>query len=335
MAIWVNPKKKTYASTGPTAWLKRYVEHAVEAMRTELREKLSKFPIRPDGEQGGAVLNDVASRAYDEEGRVTAGGEASGKNALAAGTCTTATGSNAVALGEQGIAEGENQLVHGSYNISDTEPLHIVGNGTDEEHRSNAYVLDKEGNGWFAGAVTVGSEKESLATQAWTEETMKAELAKKADITWLKGNSSEESEEEFYAKLDNLVEDGVYGLQYTNKFRVSSWKPDVEYLPIGDEYVIVTSREKESYPYAVRQWYFGAEQGMKMRSGTIAEDGTVIWEDWVQFVTQDVTDAMEAEMEEKMDIIVALEARIAALEGVDATLQETLDLQETYIGGEE
>jgi hypothetical protein len=34
---------------------------------------------------------------------------------------------------------------------------HIVGNGADEDNRSNAHTLDWEGNAWFAGDVYIGS----------------------------------------------------------------------------------------------------------------------------------------------------------------------------------
>ena len=58
----------------------------------------------------------------------------------------------------------QDQHVQGTYNILDTEGsitkkgkyAHIVGNGTSAK-RSNAYTLDWDGNGWFAGDVYVGS----------------------------------------------------------------------------------------------------------------------------------------------------------------------------------
>lgn len=47
------------------------------------------------------------------------------------------------------------QCVRGSYNVEDTlgQYLDIFGNGTSKTKRSNAYALDKYGNGWFAGDI--------------------------------------------------------------------------------------------------------------------------------------------------------------------------------------
>ena len=42
--------------------------------------------------------------------------------------------------------------------------LDIVGNGTDKDHRSNAYTLSKEGVGWFARGIKVGGSQESEGT---------------------------------------------------------------------------------------------------------------------------------------------------------------------------
>ena len=51
------------------------------------------------------------------------------------------------------------QIISGKWNILDEENnyAHIVGNGTDSDNRSNAYHLDWNGDGWFAGDVYVGS----------------------------------------------------------------------------------------------------------------------------------------------------------------------------------
>lgn len=60
---------------------------------------------------------------------------------------------NASAVGKGTIANASGQFVQGTWNAPDSECLHIVGNGTDDSHRSNAYKLDKEGNAFFAGSV--------------------------------------------------------------------------------------------------------------------------------------------------------------------------------------
>jgi hypothetical protein len=86
------------------------------------------------------------------------------------GLATTASGAQAHAEGRYTIAAGGAQHVEGIANIEDAEDkyIHIAGNGTFDD-RHNAYTLDWDGNGWFAGNVeanaiilrssTEGSEK--------------------------------------------------------------------------------------------------------------------------------------------------------------------------------
>lgn len=80
----------------------------------------------------------------------------------AEGYNTTASGSSSHAEGNSTIAAGAYQHVHGSYNIEDTEKdagsnrhkyIHIVGNGNNEQNRSNAHTLDWSGNAWYQGTV--------------------------------------------------------------------------------------------------------------------------------------------------------------------------------------
>lgn len=82
------------------------------------------------------------------------------------------------------LADGRGELFQwdagGSYNVKDAnnEYIHVIGNGTSREHRSNAYTLDQGGNAWFAGNVyvrsTSGTNKDDgskkLATEAYVDE---------------------------------------------------------------------------------------------------------------------------------------------------------------------
>lgn len=86
---------------------------------------------------------------------------AEGQQTVASGFCSHAEGSQTQATGyyshSEGlgtIAAGKNQTVMGKYNVRDTSSLLIVGNGTKDSARSNAFKLDANGNGWFAGKVT-------------------------------------------------------------------------------------------------------------------------------------------------------------------------------------
>lgn len=76
-----------------------------------------------------------------------------------------ATGEYSHAEGTGTIAAGDQQHVHGKYNVADTESAyaHIVGNGEDDENRSNAHTLDWNGNAWYSGKVSAGTA-ESPAT---------------------------------------------------------------------------------------------------------------------------------------------------------------------------
>ena len=81
---------------------------------------------------------------------------ATGEDSFASGYNTVANGKKATALGEGTIATGNNSLVHGRYNIEDTENKYaeIIGNGLDDENRSNAYTLDWQGNATFGGNIS-------------------------------------------------------------------------------------------------------------------------------------------------------------------------------------
>ena len=102
--------------------------------------------------------------SHAEGDSTTASGESShaeGSGAEAIGDYShaenygTAKGTNSHAEGYWTYASSENQHVQGKYNIEDTEGkyAHIVGNGTNNNKRSNAHTLDWEGNGWYSGQV--------------------------------------------------------------------------------------------------------------------------------------------------------------------------------------
>ena len=97
----------------------------------------------------------------------------------AEGQDMVATHSQSHAEGLGTIANGNNQHVQGKYNIADDTSLDIVGNGeysSDGSKRSNAYTLDRQGNGWFAGEVYVGS------TSGTNKDSGSVKLAKIADV---------------------------------------------------------------------------------------------------------------------------------------------------------
>ena len=78
-----------------------------------------------------------------------------GSASVSLGTFTKAEGDIAFAAGDSVYASSYAQFVHGKFNIENTADryAHIVGNGEDDDNRSNAYTLDWDGNAWFAGSV--------------------------------------------------------------------------------------------------------------------------------------------------------------------------------------
>ena len=87
--------------------------------------------------------------------------EASGNFSHSEGYATKSIGIYSHAEGYYTKASGEKQHVQGKFNIEDTENkyAHIVGNGESEIARSNAHTLDWNGNAWYAGKVSGGTEK--------------------------------------------------------------------------------------------------------------------------------------------------------------------------------
>lgn len=99
------------------------------------------------------------------------------------------------------LANGDSQHTQGRFNIVDSESkyAHIVGNGSDNENRSNAHTLDWEGNGWFAGRLKVGGTGQ--------EDPLAQEIPTRAEVLEMiqaaGGNSSPETQ---MVLSDNLLD---------------------------------------------------------------------------------------------------------------------------------
>ena len=96
------------------------------------------------------------NQSHAEGGYTTASEYAS----HAEGDSTTASGESSHAEGYNTKASSQYQHVQGKFNIEDTAKkyAHIVGNGADNNNRSNAHTLDWQGNAWYAGKLTVGKD---------------------------------------------------------------------------------------------------------------------------------------------------------------------------------
>ena len=84
-----------------------------------------------------------------------------GQSTVSSGFCSHSEGSATVSSGYYSHAEGlgttakgKNQTAMGKYNIADTSSLLIVGKGSKDSARSNAFTVSSAGAGWFAGEVT-------------------------------------------------------------------------------------------------------------------------------------------------------------------------------------
>ena len=84
--------------------------------------------------------------------------EASGRQSHSEGFATVASGDRSHAGGLYTIAAGEAQTAIGKYNVPDTSSLFIVGNGTNDSARSNAFKLSSGGAGYFASALGTGGK---------------------------------------------------------------------------------------------------------------------------------------------------------------------------------
>jgi hypothetical protein len=61
--------------------------------------------------------------------------------------------------------------------------VHVVGNGTDDDNRSNCHTLDWNGNAWFKGKVYVGGTSMNDAVELGSGGSVDlTEYAKKTDI---------------------------------------------------------------------------------------------------------------------------------------------------------
>ena len=139
-----------------------------------------------DSSHAEGYLTEAIGDASHAEGRSC---DAYGDASHAEGWSCYAYGRYSHAEGLWTFAHGQSQHVQGEFNIYDIDDkspaarakyAHIVGNGTDEDNRSNAHTLDWNGLGWFAGGLKVGGTgqddpeakevalKEDIATPDWS-----------------------------------------------------------------------------------------------------------------------------------------------------------------------
>ena len=147
----------------------------------------------------------------------------------AEGFNTKASGSNSHAEGESTTASSAYQHVQGKYNIEDKNNTYadIIGNGSSNTNRSNAYTLDWSGNAWYAGDVYVGStsgkNKDEGSKKLATEEYTNNIINKKIEVS---ETAPTEEENKIWLQpmitnvgaVDYIVEQGISGLWTERKW---------------------------------------------------------------------------------------------------------------------
>lgn len=101
-------------------------------------------------------------------------GRTSGAYNVARGYACEARGRYTIADGSHGNVSGRPQETFGQFNVPDDTQKYMAigGNGTDNEHRSNAYMLDYDGNAYFSGNVKIGgtpTNDNDAATKAYVD----------------------------------------------------------------------------------------------------------------------------------------------------------------------
>lgn len=101
-------------------------------------------------------------------------GRTSGAYNVARGYACEARGRYTIADGSHGNVSGRPQETFGQFNVPDDTQKYMAigGNGTDNEHRSNAYMLDYDGNAYFSGNVKIGgtpTDDNDAVTKAYVD----------------------------------------------------------------------------------------------------------------------------------------------------------------------
>ncbi len=133
-----------------------------ETQADYIKNKPDGVNIGKKGSKAGEIFNDYGNNTAD------------GPYSHAQGYNTHANGKMTHTEGVGTVADSDFQHVQGKFNEIDSEGkyLDIVGNGTSEDDRSNAYTLDHDGNAWFAGDITLGEEKKEVATKDYVADVV-------------------------------------------------------------------------------------------------------------------------------------------------------------------
>ena len=207
---WTSHKTIGWAGDGPGAEVFNHPSNKAYSMAShaEGRETQAGNKSSEEGEYGdhaeGYGSKAIGGCSHAEGYLALASGHAShaeGSYTIASGWRTHAEGEYTTASGDYSHSEGyftvaNGKLCHvqGEYNIIEDVPgyphvnrgkyAHIVGNGINEQKRSNAHTLDWNGLGWFAGGLKVGGtgqddpNAEEILTKSQVQALIDAAIAK-------------------------------------------------------------------------------------------------------------------------------------------------------------
>lgn len=127
---------------------------------------IARLPYFTLGERLGETssINDIGAYSF----AVGRGNKASGYTSCAIGYLSVAIGDFAfatgrsscanndysIAMGYQTMTNLDCQTVIGQLNKKDSTSIFVIGNGTNDANRSNAFTVDWDGNTWAAGSIT-------------------------------------------------------------------------------------------------------------------------------------------------------------------------------------
>lgn len=127
---------------------------------------IARLPYFTLGERLGETssINDIGAYSF----AVGRGNKASGYTSCAIGCLSVAIGDFAfatgrsscanndysIAMGYQTMTNLDCQTVIGQLNKKDSTSIFVIGNGTNDANRSNAFTVDWDGNTWAAGSIT-------------------------------------------------------------------------------------------------------------------------------------------------------------------------------------
>lgn len=92
-----------------------------------------------------------------------------GEYSVAINNYTIVRGENSFAHGCGTLATGDSMVVGGKYNDTEDGVIVVYGNGDSWDNRRDAYTLDWNGNGWFAGGLKIGGESPEDAEDVLVE----------------------------------------------------------------------------------------------------------------------------------------------------------------------